>query len=691
MATTRTCPECGTQFSGSERLCSHDGAVLEEPAGPDPRLGQVLAGKYRIDAFLTRGGMGAVYRGTHVMLDKPVAIKLIHPELVTAPETLRRFQREARAASQLSHPNIVTVYDLGQAEDGSLYIAMELVVGSSLKDAIRSSGGLEPARAARILRQMCGALALAHKHGIIHRDLKPQNVMLCPDPDGRESVKLLDFGIAKTFEVEGGTVLTSTGMVLGTPHYMSPEQAGGKPIDGRSDIYALGVILYEMLVGEVPFSDTSVAALLYKHLWEPPQPPSLKRTDRTIPSDLEQMALRCLEKDPAKRFATVEELSASLESYQTQPAIPSAPAVAPATLALTQASAVRTSGTATAASGEPGITWKLGDSAAQRPQGTRPTAQLTSDQLPTAGPPRLHRGALLLVAAVLLLLALAGVALTAARSGALTRWSPGLAALLGRASAPVEQDQAAPSGTPALATPATDMPETGAEPPSAEPTPVDQLALDATVRAEPEPGATAAADRPPESPADSLSETNASVETAPVESPPARSRASEPRPVRPRAVAWPQHEPSQEPGSLAPAAAEPVALPIDPPVHVRCAGPREICGSMQAIFTQVLIRSGLRPALAPARAEILVQIGSELVEERSEQQFGTLFVVRTYSLEITAEAPRFGDLAVVPIAETLSFDSRFGRERLAERARLIAGALAERIREYWTRQLAAAP
>ena len=300
----------------SQRLCPHDGSVLEDKLPPEERLcGQTLAGKYRIEGFLGQGGMGAVYRATHVMLGKPVALKLIRPEIVTSPEVVRRFQREARAASLLSHPNIVTIYDLGQAEDGTLYLAMELCAGMSLKDLIVAEGPLDPHRAARLCRAIAGALALAHKHRIVHRDLKPQNVMVARTAEGHETPKLLDFGIAKAVETDGAT-LTSTGMVLGTPRYLSPEQAKSLSVDGRSDLYSLGIIFYEMLVGHVPFDDPSVPSLLVKHMAEPPRPPSELRPE--VPAAIESIVLRLLEKDPARRFQSAEDLSAALAAIGGQ-------------------------------------------------------------------------------------------------------------------------------------------------------------------------------------------------------------------------------------------------------------------------------------------------------------------------------------------------------------------------------------
>jgi serine/threonine protein kinase len=310
----------------SQRLCPHDGSVLEDKLPHEERLcGQTLAGKYKIEGFLSRGGMGAVYRATHVMLGKPVALKLIRPEIVTSPEVVRRFQREARAASLLSHPNIVTIYDLGQVEDGTLYLAMELCVGMSLKDVIVAEGPLAPRRAVRLCRAIAGALALAHRNRIVHRDLKPHNVMIARDAEGQEIPKLLDFGIAKAVETDGAT-LTSTGMVLGTPRYLSPEQARGLSVDGRSDLYSLGIIFYEMLVGRVPFDDPSVPSLLVKHVAEAPRPPSELRPD--VPSAIESIVLRLLEKDPARRFQSAEDLSAALATLDPAAPVVNAPMLA---------------------------------------------------------------------------------------------------------------------------------------------------------------------------------------------------------------------------------------------------------------------------------------------------------------------------------------------------------------------------
>ena len=337
-----TCPDCGTSYPRHIQICPRDGTVLQDDRTDDPLIGRTLDGKYRVESRVGEGGMGTVYRATHLMLGKPVALKLIKPELVTSKEIARRFQREARAASHLNHPGIATVYDLGQSEDGTLYIAMEFVEGPSLKDVL-ASGPLPPDRIVRIVRQIATALGAAHDRQIVHRDLKPQNVVLTMDAAGRELAKLLDFGIAKTFD-DGATRLTSTGIVVGTPQYMSPEQASGSPVDARSDLYSLGIIIYEMLTGDVPFTAPTTLALLVKQLQDAPVAPSHRRPDLEIAPALESLALTCLAKDPANRCQTADEVVQALESVapQSKPFTPAADAaLAAPTVVLSDASAAK--------------------------------------------------------------------------------------------------------------------------------------------------------------------------------------------------------------------------------------------------------------------------------------------------------------------------------------------------------------
>src|SRR6266508_2909889 len=248
----KACPKRGPKFPNTTTLCPADGVALEKT--DDSLLGQVLAGKYRIDERLSGGGMGTVYRGTHVLMDKTVAIKVLLPSLAADEKIVARFSREARAASRISHPHALSVTDFGEAENGIVFLVMEYLSGKTLKDIIRLVGPMPLPRVVEIIRQVGGALDAAHEQGVVHRDLKSDNIMLLSS-SGTDYAKVLDFGIAKIKEAEGAydPGLTAPDLVIGTPQYMSPEQCSQSPdIDGRSDIYSFGVILYEMLVGHVP-------------------------------------------------------------------------------------------------------------------------------------------------------------------------------------------------------------------------------------------------------------------------------------------------------------------------------------------------------------------------------------------------------------------------------------------------------
>ena len=302
----KACPKCGAEYPDTTTLCSADGVALEKT--DDALLGQVLAGKYRIEARLSAGGMGTVYRGTHVLMDKTVAVKVLNPSLAADEKIVARFSREARAASKISHPHALSVTDFGEAENGVVFLVMEYLDGQTLKQIIRQEGPMPLPRAVEILRQVGGALDAAHGEGVVHRDLKSDNIMLL-NSSGTDYAKVLDFGIAKIKEPEGtyDPGLTAPDLVIGTPQYMSPEQCSQSPdIDARSDIYSLGVILYEMLVGHVPFTGGSPTAIMLKHLQH--QAPSVLAERGDVPEAIGRVVARALEKRPQDRYQTVGEL-----------------------------------------------------------------------------------------------------------------------------------------------------------------------------------------------------------------------------------------------------------------------------------------------------------------------------------------------------------------------------------------------
>ena len=261
----------------------------------------VLADRYELGPVLGEGGMARVHRGLDRQLRRSVAVKVLAPPFDRDRSFLERFRREARAAAGLSHPNIVAVFDSG-SDDGTHFIVTELVEGETLADRLGRDGPMPPAEAVAVAVDIARALAAAHERGLIHRDIKPGNVMLLPD--GR--VKVVDFGIARA---AGSDTLTGTGVVLGSTAYLSPEQAGGQPVDERADLYALGCVLYEMLTGRVPFRADTPIATMYRHVNEDPPLPS---TIVPVQSELEAIVMRCLEKDPKRRFASAAELEAAL-------------------------------------------------------------------------------------------------------------------------------------------------------------------------------------------------------------------------------------------------------------------------------------------------------------------------------------------------------------------------------------------
>jgi eukaryotic-like serine/threonine-protein kinase len=280
----------------------------------DERLGISLGGKYKILRFLAEGGMGSVYEAVHVVVKRRFAVKFLRADLTQRRDALLRFQREAAAAGALESENIAAVVDFGIAEDGSPYIVMEYLVGCDLAGLLNSEGPLAIERATDIVFQACLGVKEAHAAGVIHRDLKPENLFLCRRSDGSDLVKILDFGIAKLQASNAGNAVTGTGGVVGTPSYMSPEQASGSTlIDERTDVYALGVILYQLLSGRTPHPGDSYNAVIYHISTQPSLP--LECEGRELPESLVEIVQRTIARSPADRPASAEELSQQLSPY----------------------------------------------------------------------------------------------------------------------------------------------------------------------------------------------------------------------------------------------------------------------------------------------------------------------------------------------------------------------------------------
>ncbi len=307
------CPGCENTFYGVE-YCPNDGAKLVRLLSqPDQLLGRTFDGRYTIVEKLGEGGMGSVYRSRQHSFGREVAIKVVNPGLVTDPMIIKRFLREAKLSSRLSHPNAVAVLDFGQTDDGIFYLVMELVNGRTLHDAMSQTPQFPPERVVRIGAQICDALECAHDLGIVHRDLKPSNVMLLSS--GRDLVKVLDFGLAKSLAVDDrGTTMTGTrGGLMGTPAFVAPELALGRACDHRADLYSLGCILYLIGSGWPPFSAENGAELISKHAYE--QPAMMPNT----PAPLAQVVMRLLAKNPQDRYASAAETRQALEEALGMP------------------------------------------------------------------------------------------------------------------------------------------------------------------------------------------------------------------------------------------------------------------------------------------------------------------------------------------------------------------------------------
>jgi serine/threonine protein kinase len=307
------------------------------PRVEDARVGTVLADRYRLNELVGEGGMGKVYGAEHIHMRKRVAVKVLHRELTTVPEVVARFEREAMAAANIDHPNVAIATDFGKLSDGAVFLVLEFVQGKNLRDEV-AGGPFDIPRALHISRQIAGALGAAHTQSIVHRDLKPENVMLIEKGGDPDFVKVLDFGIAKVpidqiakeapaDAPKSGHVITRAGMVFGTPEYMAPEQALGQNVDGRADLYALGVILFEMITGGRPFSGDDKASILGQQLSKSP-PRLAERLGAEVPESVEQIVVRLLAKEVALRFQKADEVASAIEAVIgpiPRPQLPSSP------------------------------------------------------------------------------------------------------------------------------------------------------------------------------------------------------------------------------------------------------------------------------------------------------------------------------------------------------------------------------
>lgn len=308
----KVCKACRAEVASDLSQCPYDGSALDS-AAPDPLLGTVLANNYEILSVLGRGGMSTVYKALHILMNRTVAIKLLQEQLQD-PLVLGRFQREAQTLSKLKHPNIVTVFDFGTTASGEAFLVMDLVEGTGLDAILVSEGHLTPRRAVPIFIQIGAALAHAHQNNIIHRDLKPGNVCIAKEKDGSDSVRIVDFGLAKFVATDAKSArnLTRPGQVCGSPLYMSPEQVQGKQLDGRSDIYSLGCLMYETMSGVPPFWGEDTFSTMSKHVGSQAAKfnPGLN-----VPTALEAIIMRALAKDPKDRFQSAEDLEDALSSF----------------------------------------------------------------------------------------------------------------------------------------------------------------------------------------------------------------------------------------------------------------------------------------------------------------------------------------------------------------------------------------
>ena len=325
----KRCGNCGRQYPEEANFCMIDGSRLPQSAEPKLRprahpieasrlLGKTVGGKYTIQSVIGQGGMAVVYQAFDNLIERPVVIKVMQAWLANDERANERFKRECQLTAQLHHPNIIRVYDGGLLNNNEPYLVMEYVAGESLRRALDRHGPVHLKTAAAIVIQICRGLGEAHAAGIIHRDLKPDNVLVEAVKGATQHIKILDFGIA--YLGAGAHRLTQTGKLIGTPAYIAPEQLKDRKIDGRADLYAVGVMLFELLTGKVPFEGETAESILTKQLFEQPPPLSSEREDITTGSPIELVVAKALAKEPDERFQTAKEFEEAIEAAIKEPA-----------------------------------------------------------------------------------------------------------------------------------------------------------------------------------------------------------------------------------------------------------------------------------------------------------------------------------------------------------------------------------
>ena len=569
----------------------------------DAMIGRQV-GSYRIAKLLGEGGMGAVYLGEHPAIGSKVAIKMLHAQYAAKPAIVERFFNEARSVNLIGHDNIVKILDFDVTEEGRHYFVMEFLHGRALQALLQPGEPLPLERAGPILLQCCRALQAAHERGIVHRDLKPDNVFLVEQAGRRDVVKLVDFGIAKLAADSGGG-MTQPGTVMGTPAYMSPEQAAGEAtIDARSDVYSIGVTMFQMATGRLPFADAgpSFGKILVAHLQQPPPLP--RSIEPGVPEELERIVLRTLEKKPEDRYPSMTDLHDALQACMDGLGLSPEPPLA--------GEAGPPPGAGRSASKAPpslaSVTPALGSTAAR----TRLLGAQAQRRSPARG----------------ILLAGAGIAAVILAAVLAPRW---------------------------LAKPG--------EPGRRQPPP-----------AKIEPRASESENAPGSETAASSPDQQAKRQEAPPPSPP------------PRAVAKPAREPREASRNPVVAAANPApgagAVAAAPSVFFQCAGARAVCGALRTAVDEALEKAGLRSVRNAAKADIGVDARVTSLGENAARSFETALAVQTYSIDLTGETTGTAEAVSMPPSTTVSYDPRFGSERVVEKARLVAGEMVERVQAF---------